>query len=106
MALAAEAGDTPQASTFAFPAATTTWTPAATAFSTASLIGLETRDVPRLMVMTAPFGRFWLTTQSIASIIPRPDPDPFLSKHLTEIKLAFLAIPYFLAPTVPKIEME
>jgi hypothetical protein len=57
MALTAEAGDPPQASTLAFPAATTTWTPAATAFSTASLIGLETLAVPRLMLMTAPFGR-------------------------------------------------
>jgi hypothetical protein len=39
MALSAEAGDDPQALMFSLPAATTTWTPAATALSTALLIG-------------------------------------------------------------------
>jgi hypothetical protein len=40
MALAAEAGDLPQASSFPFPAETATMTPAATALFTASLTGV------------------------------------------------------------------
>lgn len=39
MALVADAGDTVQASTDSFPAATTTTTPAALALSTASFMG-------------------------------------------------------------------
>ena len=101
MTLAAEAGDVPQALTFEFPAATTTCTPAATALSAASLRGPYTLPVQRLRLMTAPFGRGCLTTQSIAAIIPVPVPDPVEFKHLTEMILASLAIPYLLPPTVP-----
>jgi hypothetical protein len=43
------------------------------------------------MLMTAGFG--CVTTQSIAAIIPKPDPDPSEFKTFTEIILAFLAIP-------------
>jgi hypothetical protein len=59
--------------------------------------------VPRLMLMTAPFGRGCLTTQSTAAIISVAEPDPCAPKHLTEMILAFLAIPYLLPPTVPEI---
>jgi hypothetical protein len=71
-----------------FPAATTTWTPASTALSTA---WWGFKPLP-LMLMTAPFGRGCLVTQSIAATIPA-DPRPLELKTLTAIKLAFLAIP-------------
>jgi hypothetical protein len=58
------------------------------------------------MLMTAPFGRGCLTTQSIPAIIPVPEPLPFEFKTLTAIKLAFLAMPYAVPPTVPKIKIE
>jgi hypothetical protein len=106
MALTAEAGDDPQAYWFEFPAATTTMTPAAAALFVAVLRDVETPSVPILMLMTAPFGRGCLTTQSIAATIPATDPEPDEFKTLTAIKLTFLAIPYLLLPTVPKIEME
>jgi hypothetical protein len=106
MALAAEAGDTPQASTFEFPAATATMTPPATALFTAKLRA-SLRLPPRLMLMTALFepGRFArATTQSIPAITPAQDPLPSEFRTLTAIKLVFLAIPYLVPPTVPKTE--
>jgi hypothetical protein len=107
MTLVAEAGDARQASLLAFPAATTTVIPAATALSTAEFIATFTRP-PRLMLMTAPFGRDWncAITQSIPAIMSVINPSLFAPKTLTAIKLAFLAIPYVLLPTVPKRETE
>jgi hypothetical protein len=68
MASAAEAGDLPQASSFPFPAETVTMTPAATAFFTASLTGVQ-KSPPRLMLITALLvGCAFSTTQLIPSI--------------------------------------
>jgi hypothetical protein len=58
------------------------------------------------MLITAPFGRSWLVTQSIAATISVPDPDPCEFKTLTDIILTFLAMPYLSPPTVPKGEMD
>jgi hypothetical protein len=77
-------------------------TPFATALFTALLRDGYTPDAPRLKFATAPFGRGWLTTQSIPAITPARVPDPFLFKTLTAIKLAFFAIPYNFPPTVPE----
>jgi hypothetical protein len=108
MASAAEAGDIPQASLFEFPPATATMTPAATALFTAVFIARLTRDVPRLMLMTALFepARFaWVTAHWTPAIMLALLPEFCEFKTLTEIKLIFLAIPYWAAPTVPKTEI-
>jgi hypothetical protein len=101
IAFVAEAGDVKQASAFEFPPATTMTTPAATALFTAVLKDSITTGAPRLRFATAPWGRGRPTTQSIPAITEATVPDPEPSKTLTEIRLAFLAIPYLVPPTVP-----
>jgi hypothetical protein len=76
-------------------------TPAATAFFTAVLIDPIIPSASMLRFAMAPFGRGRPTIQSIPARTAPTVPDPVLSKTLTEIKLAFLAIPYFVPPTVP-----
>jgi hypothetical protein len=101
IALAAEAGDVVQASTFPFPPATTMTTPAVTAPFTAVFTDSITTCASMLRFATAPFGRARPTTQSIPARTLAKVPDPEPSKTLTAIKLAFLAIPYLAPPTVP-----
>jgi hypothetical protein len=103
IALVAEAGVVEQASLPEFPAATTMTTPTATALFTAMLTDSITTCASRLRFATALLGRNCdcCTTKSMPAITDETVPDPVLSKTLTEIKLAFLAIPYFVPPTVP-----
>jgi hypothetical protein len=101
IAFLAEAGDVKQASAFEFPPATTMTTPAATALFTAVLTDSTTTPASRLRFATAPWGRGRPTSQSMPAITADTVPDPALSKPLTAIRLAFLAIPYLVPPTVP-----
>jgi hypothetical protein len=101
IALVAEAGLVVQASTPEFPPATTMTTPAATALFTAVLTDAITTSASMLRFATAPLGRGRPTIQSIPARTVATVPDPELSKILTAIKLAFLAIPYLVPPTVP-----
>jgi hypothetical protein len=103
IALVAEAGDVVQASIFPFPPATTMTTPAVTALFTAVLMEVITCSASMLTFATALLERDCdsCTTKSMPSITAPTVPLPELSKTLTEIKLAFLAIPYFVPPTVP-----
>jgi hypothetical protein len=77
-------------------------TPCATALFTALLTDEYTPFAPRLKFAIAPFGRGCPTTQLIPAITPANEPDPYLLRTLTEIKLAFFAIPYNFPPTVPE----
>jgi hypothetical protein len=101
IASVAEAGDVKQASEPEFPPAMTMTTPAATALFTAVFTDSITTSASMLRLATAPFGRGRPTIQSIPARTLAKVPDPVLSKTLTEIKLTFLAIPYFVPPTVP-----
>jgi hypothetical protein len=99
----AEDGESKQASAPEFPAATTMTTPAATALLTAVLMDSITVPALRLRFATAPLLRCLCcpTSQSIPARTEAALPDPEPSKTLTAIKLAFLAIPYSVPPTVP-----
>jgi hypothetical protein len=101
IASVAEAGVVEQASASEFPPATTMTTPAATALFTAVFRDSITTCASMLRFATAPFGRGRPTIQSIPARTLATVPDPEPSKILTAIKLAFLAIPYLVPPTVP-----
>jgi hypothetical protein len=94
------AGEVVQASTFAFPAATTTVMPSAYARSIAEF--KESLFVaPRLRFMTAGAVVWWLMAQSIPAMTPETEPAPAQSSTRTEISVAAGATPSVEPANVP-----
>ena len=111
MASEAEAGDRVQASVFSLPAATTNGMSDATAVLTAVLTRSylpPPRDMLATHLLVSPeaiLAPQSVTTHSIPSMTPENVPEPLQPRTFTATRLAFLATPYVVPPTVPATGM-